>query len=229
MILQKNVNSSTSPLNLSRGFICIASLNRADELRKFLTSLKAFNKEPVLTLWADNRVHAHLLKTKIAQLSPFLSTVQIDTDILVNGNLKYLFEVAERKKIGAFIPTMLPDDIRRLNSGVLCYNTRQFLPLSMAWEKEFLECTKRKHNSMDQGFIGKLLVPERAAGNIEILPEIYNFCLKEYKDGTSGLDEVKDFHKIKIFHFFTSHYYAPFGLPDSDIADCYSYQKFNKL
>lgn len=214
---------------MKRGFIIITSTNRFEELRKMLTSLRKFHKEPVMLLLADNREQAHFYKCKACQLSPFDITIQLDSDMLINGSLDYLFSLAERGNIGVFIPLFLKNDIKRLNSGVIVYPTNLFVPISQEWEKAFLQCKNRIHYSMDQGHLGNILFNHFLGKYVEIIPEEYNFCIQEYFLGGSKLDEVKDFAKVKIFHFFTSHTYPPFNKPVKCFETSKAWKEFNKL
>lgn len=178
---------------------------------------------------ANSREQAHRYKTLGGQLSIFEHTVQIDTDVLVNGSLDYLFQVAERGDIGVFIPLFLEQNFNNLNSGVLCYCTSIFRPISQEWTERFDRVQKRQHNSMDQGILGHLFSRYKYDFSFSILPEEYNFCVKESCLGGSVLLEKRDYDKIKVFHFFTSHQYEPFNWSDKDLKNSISYAKFMKL
>ena len=82
-----------------RGFFASITLDRFDDLRRFTTSLRKYNSEPLIVMVAKDKEDAFRIKCNVAKYSPFDTTLMVDTDMLINGKLDYLFEEAEKGKI----------------------------------------------------------------------------------------------------------------------------------
>ncbi|GAG75311.1 unnamed protein product, partial [marine sediment metagenome] len=93
----------------NKGFICIFTLDRIEELRRFLTSFKQHNSLPISILLARDAAEAHQFKTLCGFLTPYNFTAMLDIDILVNGNLNDFFAPAEDGKIGIVKEKILKD------------------------------------------------------------------------------------------------------------------------
>ena len=178
---------------MKKGFICIFTLDRIDELRRFLTSFNKHNSLPISILLANNTEDAHRLKTKCAFYSPFDFTCMLDIDILVNGNLNELFSIAEQGKIGI----VREQGVKCLNSGVVVFPTELMKKLCLEWNKNY----ERK---LIKGFSGKqgvwdqdILIPLLQKYPYIELPFIWNCIIKD----RTPEKEIEIYDTIKIFHF----------------------------
>ena len=192
-----------------RGFYCVSTLDRVDHLNIFLKYLFQHNHYPVYIAFGDDKLDAYRKKAMIGLLSPFKTTVLIDTDIYVNGNLDYLFEIAEKGSIGIYRETTYPC----WNSGVVAFPesilkeiSSRWLPLYNQRIEKNLEKNKRLNkyhknkdiqeltfSAYDQDILNEII------GDYPIhpLPREYNCILKEIKPQF----EVEHWNEIKIFHF----------------------------
>ena len=179
-----------------RGFFTVVTLDRFDELRRFLISLSKFHPDvPVCIYVAKDRLDAFRSKTQTAFLSPFDLTVLIDVDIYVNGKLDYLFDVAEQEKIGIVKHPRSGD----LNTGVVCFSKSIMQPFSKKWTKIFDERLKDKslfRLEYDQG-IFNTLAPEMP---LRELSTDYNATFHDI----TPEEELERWDEIKIFHFLHS-------------------------
>jgi hypothetical protein len=180
-----------------RGFYCVITRDRLDDLFKFLKYLLQYNNYPVYIAFADDMIDAYRKKTMIGFLSPFKSTVLIDTDIYVNGNLNYLFEIAEKGFIGIYRETTYPC----LNSGVVAFPENIIKDLSSKWfslynrmiEKSLRRYKKVVSFAYDQDILNAIINDYP----IHLLPREYNCILKEINPQF----EADHWNEIKIFHF----------------------------
>jgi hypothetical protein len=160
-----------------RGFYCVITRDRLDDLFKFLKYLLQYNNYPVYIAFADDMIDAYRKKTMIGFLSPFKSTVLIDTDIYVNGNLNYLFEIAEKGFIGIYRETTYPC----LNSGVVAFPENIIKDLSSKWFSLY--------NRMIEKSLRRYKKVVSFAYDQDILKEI------------NPQFEADHWNEIKIFHF----------------------------
>jgi alpha-N-acetylglucosamine transferase len=174
---------------MERGFYVVITLDRMGDLQKFLPWLKKYNKYPILVAIADDAIDAFRKKTMVGFLSPFDATVYLDTDVLVNGNLDYMFEVAENGKIGIYRETSFPI----CNAGILVIPKEVKKSLSEKWLP--LYNAKRKHaiGDWDQDILNSLL-PQFP---VCYLPREYNCILSEI----TPEQEREMFPRVKLFHF----------------------------
>lgn len=182
---------------MEKGFICIFTLDRMDDLRRFLTSYLKHNSLPISVLFARNIEEAHRLKTRCGFLTPYDLTVLIDIDILVNGNLDDLFAPAEDGRIGIVREKKIPV----LNSGVLVFPKDLMRDLCLIWNEKFEEKLIKKIvdrlGTWEQGLLNEIL-PQFPY--VE-LPSEFNHILHDY----TPEEELKIYDKIKLFHFLHHH------------------------
>lgn len=181
---------------MSRGFFVVITLDRIEELRKFLVSLSKFHKDyPVCIYTAKGKIDTFRIKTQAAFLTPFEHTVVIDTDIFVNGKLDYLFEVAEKGKIGV----IRHPNSKQLNAGVICFSKFVMQPFSKKWtelyDKGAADGTLKEFE-WDQTILNKL-APTMP---IEELSTDYNATFHDI----TPKEELARWKDIKIFHFLHS-------------------------
>jgi len=205
-------STSKTPAS-NKGFICIFTLDRIEELRRFLTSFHKHNSLPICILLAKDTADAHRLKTKCAFYSPFDFTCMLDIDMLINGNLDNLFSITPKDRIGI----VRERGVKCLNSGVLVFSTSIMKNLCLEWNKIY----ERK---LIKGFSGKqgtwdqdVLIPLLEKYPYKELPPVYNHILKDY----SPDEELAMFDFIKIFHFLHA--------SDVDRNKYASYQAFMAL
>ena len=179
-----------------RGFFVVVTLDRLDELRKFLISLSKFHKDyPVSIYLAKDRIDAFRAKTKMAFLTPFPLTVFMDVDIYVNGKLDYLFEIAAKYKVGVIRHPHSGD----LNTGVIAFPKCIMQKFSKKWAEIFDERLKDgtlQFKEYDQG-VFNTLAPEMP---IEELSTDYNATFHDI----TPEEEIKRWKDIKVFHFLHS-------------------------
>lgn len=202
-----------APGKMTKGFLCIFTLDRIDELRRFLKSYQKFNDLPISILLAKDTADAHRLKTLCAFYSPYDFTCMLDIDIMVNANLRGIFALVPDGKIGIVREKGMPV----LNSGVLVFNTDSMKKLCEIWNKNY----ERK---LIRGFSGKqgtwdqdLLIPLLFKNLYIELPFTWNCIVKD----RSPEEELKIYNQVKIFHFLHA--------PDIDRTKYKSYQEFIKL
>ena len=195
------------------GFMCIFTLDRIDELRRFLTSFKEDNSLPISIFLARDIKDAHRIKTLCGFYSPFENTVLIDIDMLVNGNLMDLFSIAEQGKIGIVREKVM----NVLNSGLIVFPKKLMQEVCSHWNKRFEKSVALVQDEIkgtwEQGLLNDLL---KRFPFIE-LPFEYNCIIK---DRTPG-EELKIYDSVKIFHFLHE--------PGIDREKYKSYQEFLKL
>jgi len=195
------------------GFICVSTLDRFDELKRFLHFFKKHNDLPIIIILADDQPDAHRKKTQLCSLSPFDFTCFLDTDILVNGNLEEIFDCCLDGKIGIVREKKTPV----LNSGVLVFSKESMRRVCPIWNEQYEEKLKKGFGPVkgvwDQDILNKIIkgFPHRE------LPSIYNHILKDY----SPEEELAMYDSVKIFHFLHA--------PDIDRTKYKSYQEFIKL
>ncbi len=179
-----------------RGFFVVITLDRLDELRRFLISLSKFHPDdPVCIYVAKDRLDAFRSKTQSAFLSPFEYTVLIDTDIYVNGKLDFLFTVAGGGNIGI----VRHPSSGNLNTGVVCFSKSIMQPFSKRWTEIFDERLKDKslfRLEYDQGAF-ETLAPEMP---LKELSTDYNATFHDI----TPEEELERWDDVKIFHFLHS-------------------------
>lgn len=179
-----------------RGFYCSITKDRSDDLQKFLKYLIKFNKYPVFVAVAENHLDAYRKKTQIGSLSPFNTTVYLDTDILVNGNLDFLFENADKGFVCVARHLQPQAPPAEFNAGVLAINKENAVKLSELWTPAYDKKIIKAKGCFDQDILNKLL----PKFNVFPLPSSYNYITKEH----TLEEEERDFPNIKIFHFLHS-------------------------
>lgn len=182
---------------MSRGFLVLTTLDRLDELRKMITSLKMYNDYPVVVAIAADAEEAHRIKTLCAVMTPFDYTVFLDTDMMINGNLDYLFEVAESGKIGIVRERKYPV----LNSGVLAFSRYMMMPVCELWNSLYETRIKSfcpfPWGVYEQDILGQILEMNPDTYPHVEMPVEYNMILKDI----TPEEEKLQWNKIKIFHF----------------------------
>lgn len=180
-------------LTSTKGFMCVFTLDRIDDLRRFLTSFNKYNDFPIVALFARDIKDAHKLKTLCAFFTPFEHTAFLDIDMLVNGNLNALFSTATQGKIGIIKEKTVPV----LNSGVLVFPKTLMQGLCTHWnrryEKSVALITDQIKGTWEQGLLNNLIVK---FPHVE-LPSEFNHIIKD----CSPEEELKIYDTIKIFHF----------------------------
>jgi len=178
---------------MNRGFICIFTLDRIEELRKFLTSFKKHNSLPISILLANNTADAHRLKTKCAFYSPFDFTCMLDIDMLVNKNLEEIFSFLSVADLGI----AREQGVKCLNSGVIIFRTEAMKKVCSEWnriyERKLIKGFSGKQGTWDQD----ILIPLLQKYNFVELPFEYNCIIKD----RTPEEELKIYDTIKIFHF----------------------------
>ena len=196
-----------------RGFYCVTTQDRIDQLFKFLKSFSRYNNYPVYVAFANDKLDAYRKKTQVGFLSPFKTTVLIDTDIYVNGELTHLFEIAESGSIGIYHETTF----NCFNSGVVAFPEAVLKDISPTWlplyeQKIHNAIEKNKRLSKyrrsyrenpgfqeltfcayDQDILNNII----GKYPISKLPREYNCILKEI----TPQYEAEHWKDIKIFHF----------------------------
>ena len=179
-----------------RGFFVVVTLDRFEELRKFLISLSKFHKDiPVCIYVAKDLKDAFRAKTKMAFLTPFPFTVFMDVDIYINGKLDYLFEVAGRHRIGVVRHPRSGD----INTGVIAFPKCIMLKYSKEWTELYdkRDAAKTLRSLGDDQGVFNTLAPEMP---IEELSSDYNATFHDI----TPEEEIKRWDKIKVFHFLHS-------------------------
>jgi len=201
-----------------KGFFIVITLDRFEELRKFLLSLSKFHKEYPISIWiAKNVDDVFRIKTKAAILTPFNYTVVIDTDMYINGKLDYLFKVAENNKVG-----IVRHKDGRLNAGLIVFAKDIMLFFSKKWNQIYEE--RLKQNKILKGEADQSIFNEFASElPLEELPFYYNATFHDI----TPEDEKKYWNKIKIFHFL--HSKAHVGKVYFNKNDFRSWQEYQKL
>jgi len=176
-----------------RGFFVVITLDRFDDLRRFLISLSKFHKDdPVCIYVAKDKTDVFRIKTKASFLTPFEYTVVIDTDIYVNGKLDYLFEVAEKGKIGI----VRHPNSKALNLGVVAFQKSIMQEFSKMWTEIYNRRVKGGGFVDDQGIFNEL-APTMP---IEEISSDYNATFHDI----TPEEELERWDDIKIFHFLHS-------------------------
>lgn len=198
---------------MEEGFICIATLDRFDELRRFLTSFRKHNNHPISILLAKDIADAHRIKTLCAFYSPFEFTCMLDIDMLVNAPLNDFFAPAKEGKIGV----VREKGVGCINSGVLVFPTPMMKSFCELWNIHYERKLKKgfdgTHGTWDQDLLNVLI---KKFPYVE-LSSNWNHILKDY----TPEEELKIYDEVKIFHFLHA--------PDIDRTKYKSYQEFMKL
>lgn len=198
---------------MEEGFVCISTLNRFDELKRFLTFFQKHNSKPIHVLIARDIADAHRIKTKIAFHTPFPLTVFLDTDMMVNGNLDELFDTALDGKIGI----VRERGVKCLNSGMLVFPKEAMKLVCKIWNERYELKIKKGYSggggTWDQDILNNILpgFPHRE------LSSIWNHIIKD----VSPEEELQHYDEVKIFHFI----HEP-GIPREKYK---SYQEFMKI
>jgi len=186
---------------MARGFYVVTTEDRSGELAKFLKWLLKFNKYPVFVAVAEDRLDAHRKKTIVGALSPFESTVMLDTDMLINGDLTPLFEIAEQGKIGLLDEGLNYYSTKVYNSGVVAIRKDIAIELSKVWLPEYEQHIQNRmnriHGAFDQFVLNRILGENKGRFAVHALDPAFNWILKFHTPEQESLD----FEKIKVFHF----------------------------
>lgn len=163
-----------------------------------------------------------LEKSKMASLSPFESTLYLDADTVVLGNLDYAFERAEEFGLACCIcecPWMRRygaelGDLIEYNTGVLFF-TNQSRPVFDAWQELAGVCPSQSHFVTDDGReftmpyedqSGFARAVRQCRCNPYVLPLNYNFRPGFHREF---------FAPLKIWHYRLN---APAALFDRNAA-----------
>jgi len=198
---------------LNRGFICIFTLDKMEELRRFLKSYHKYNAHPISIILAKDIRDAHRIKTLCAFYTPFPLTALLDIDMLINGDLDELFDTALDGKIGIVREKICPV----LNSGMLVFPREAMRLVCKIWNERYEAKLKKGFNgstgTWDQDILNKIIkgFPHRE------LPSKWNHILKDY----TPEQELEIYDQVKIFHFLHA--------PDIKRETYKSYQEFIKL
>ena len=175
-----------------RGFFVVITLDRFDELKRFLISLSKFHKDyPICIYVAKDSIDSFRIKTKAAFLTPFEYNVVIDIDIFVNGRLHYLFEVAEKGKIGV----VRHPRSKALNTGVVAFSKAILQVFSNTW-------TEIYNKRVGRGFVGDQGIFNELAPKMPI-QEISTDYNATFHDITPE-EELERWDDIRVFHFLHS-------------------------
>ena len=202
---------------MKQGVICVFTLNRIDELKKFLTAYHRYNNHSISIILAKDMPDAHRIKTLYAFYSPYDYTISIDTDILINGDLDDLFSIARQGKIGI----VREKGVKCLNSGVLVFPTSIMKSLCEVWNMRYEEKLRKgftgQRGTWDQDILNFLLLNKPGKYPFVELSSKWNHIIKDY----SPAEELAVYDDVKIFHFLHA--------PDIDRNKYKSYQEFMKL
>lgn len=190
--LLQNKDPSFFPNKNARGFYLVITLDRISDLRKCLYFLLKYNSYPFYIAFADDEEDAFRKKTMIGFLSPFDTTIQLDTDTLVNGNLDFMFEVGERGFIGLKHETRF--DL--YNAGISVIPKDLKVPLSTEWLALYNSKLNKKKGCWDQDILNELIKKYPVFD----LPLEYNCILQEI----TPAQEAEMWDMVKIFHFLHS-------------------------
>jgi len=176
-----------------RGFYCVITQDRLDDLRKFLLTLKAHNDYPVIVAIAKDATDAYRKKTEISYLSPFDTTIYIDTDTLIMGNLNYMFELGERGYFAIYREKRVPT----YNAGVFVLPKEVKKWLTNKWLPKYDDKMKRGirtyYQWKDQDILNELIKEMP----LFVLPREYNCILQDI----TPEEEAEIYDNVKIFHF----------------------------
>jgi len=202
---------------MEKGFMCISSLDRFDELRRFLTSFQKHNSLPICTFLARDIVEAHRIKSYCGWFTPFDHTVFLDTDMMINGDLSELFSIVGKERLGI----VRERGVKVLNSGVLVFPKELMQNLNLEWNEGYetkIEGGFRgEKGTWDQDILNCLLKQNpKDYPHIE-LPSKWNHIIKD----VTPEEELRVYDEVKIFHFL----HHP-GVPRKKYK---SYQEFMKL
>jgi len=184
-----------------RGVFTVSTLDRLDDLRRMVTSLWRHNKVQVQVMLARDWNGAHELKTRMGALTTFDTTVFLDTDIYVKGDITELFRIAEKGKLAIYRHLSTGGGPGHWNSGVMAFNHELGLRLSKVWAPRRLMIANTSPSSReiksyyrtDQ----KSLQDVIEDFPIYKLSAIYNYIIPE----RTLEDEEEDWEVVRIFHF----------------------------
>ena len=193
-------NTSTSPhSNLKKGFLCIVTPDRFDELKRFIFFYQRVNDLPLSVYVVNNQANAHRAKTLCAFLSPYERTCLIDIDILVNAHLDDIFALVPEDKIGIIREKGCPV----LNSGVIVFTTEPMKKLCEIWNSKFEQKLMRGYNGKQGAWDQDVLAPIiKDFPYIELDP-VWNWIVKDY----SPEAEIENYGRVKLFHFMHANDY----------------------
>lgn len=148
-------------------------------------------------MMARDWLGAHELKARAGQLTAFDTTIMMDTDIYVNGDITELFSIAERGKLAIY------RHLKRgsWNSGVMAFNRELGIRLSKEWaaRRAYIAgqvCASRTEKSYyktDQKSLNEIINKYP----IHSLSAKYNYIIPE----RSLEEEEMDWYVVKVFHF----------------------------
>jgi len=196
-----------------KGFVCIFTLDRLDELKRFLHFFKKHNSLPICCILARDIAEAHRIKTLCAFYTPFPFTCLIDIDILVNGDLTEIFDICLDGKLGLVRERTIPV----LNTGVIVFPKEAMRRICPIWNDQY-------ESKLKKGFTGEKGTWDQDLFNaiIKGFPhkEISTKFNHVIKDCTPE-QELKIFDEILCFHFLHA--------PDIDRNKYKSYQTFMSI
>ena len=176
-----------------KGFMCVFTLDRIDELKRFLHFFKKTNDLPIASFLAKDQADAHRIKTLCAFYAPFPFTCMLDIDILVNGNLEEIFDLCLDGKLGVVREKGVPV----LNTGVLVFPKEAMRRISPIWNDQYEAKLKKgftgEKGTWDQDLFNALI---KGFPHKEI-SSIWNHIVKD----CSPEDEILIYDQIKLFHF----------------------------
>lgn len=180
-----------------RGFYTVATLDRLDDLRRMVTSLRRYNPAPIQVMIARDWLDAHYLKSAAGLLSPFETTVMLDTDMYITGKLCALFAYADEGKLSIYHEKKGSC----WNSGIMSFNRELGIRLSTEWIQRRKAkvgdyqgtMNRRLYFMCDQDSLNEII----SKYPIQPLPATYNYIITE----RTLEDEAKDWGAVKVHHF----------------------------
>lgn len=183
---------------MNNGFYVVATLDRFNELAKFLSSLRKHHSETIQVMIANNIQQAHEFKTLAGSITPFDNTVMMDIDMLVLQNFSEVFKYADRGQIAIYEE----EGWGIFNSGFVAFNKKVGKELSKEWHKKFIEEGRfekiGKKGLWDQDLLTILLKSIKWNKRVYKLPRFYNYCVSRRPPPP----EEKEWDQIKVIHFW---------------------------
>lgn len=183
---------------MNNGFYVVATLDRFNELQKFLRSLRKHHSETIQVMIANNVQQAHEFKTLSGQLTPFDNTIMMDIDMLVLKNFSEVFKYADRGEIAIYEE----EGWGIFNSGFVAFNKTMGHRLSKEWHEVFLKERRfekiGKKGLWDQDLLTKLLKSGKWNKKVYNLPRFYNYCVSRRPPPP----EEEEWDKIKVIHYW---------------------------
>lgn len=172
-----------------RGFYLVTTLDRFEDLRKCLTTLRLYNKYPFIIAVALDEVDAYRKKIEICINSPFDTTIYLDTDTMIMGNLDEMFKIGERGYFAIYREKL----VNVYNAGVFVLPKHLKKFLLDHWLPRYEDKKVKWYQCKEQDALNSPL-PNLP---VYILTNKYNCLLQDI----TPEEELKTFDQIKIFHF----------------------------